>query len=573
MVGWSVPGVVQLREVREDPVGRRVLARHRITRKPLTITYLSPELLADSEFRTRFARDFARLARVRDARVARVHRYLECHHGAAVIGEHASGTSLRALLLAQGAVGTEAALVVFTDALRALAACHEVGLAHGDIKPEGVILSPAGRVRLGDFGLWTSDGRRLLTRSTPFYLAPEQWNSLSATPAGDVYAATVTFFECLAGAPPFYADGQAELSAKHEQSTLPVDVVPEPVRELVLRGLAKDPGSRPEARSLLAHVGDVAARAVGSDWERCGRRELTALLAGRSALPDVSVPARRSGGADRQHRKPVRLAAVMGGALALAAGLASPPLAVILPGGSIFSSGGRSPVLAFPEPDRDAVPVRVVTNGQLADRALTPAAKARTAGSVGRARPPVRSIPMPNIQTAPYEHTTPDTLHQKSSTHLGGAAQSQSTSGQSTPAPPACTQELMSAHKPCTAVDPEQSPPGSARSTSDPSQVLIPVSMPIQLPVPVKVPVEVLKSIPIGKQVQPYKGTHSPKETQSQTDPWEGEKKAQTGWQDPTAKTGESTNLAQNGFRDSESSDHNFGDIEQNSEHSGDTGQ
>jgi len=552
MVGWPVPGVVHLREVREDPVGQRVLARHRITRKSLAITYLSPGLLADSEFRIRFARDFARLARVREARVARVHRYIECHHGAAVVSDHVSGTSLRALFVAQGAVGTEAALVVLKDSLRALAACHEVGLAHGDIKPEGVILTPAGRVRLVDFGLWTSDGRRLLARSTPFYLAPEQWSGPSATPRGDVYAATVTFFECLVGAPPFYADDEAELSAKHEQSTLPVDVVPEPVRELVLRGLAKDPRNRPEARSLLAHVDDVAARVVGSDWERRGRRELIALLAGRSALPDMSAPVRGSGGACWQHRRPVRLAAVMGGALALAAGLASPPLAVILPGGSIFGSGGRSPVLAFPEPDRDAVPVRVVTNGQLADRALTPAAKAGAAGPLARARPSARSIPMSNIQIAPYEHAASDALH-RGSTHPGSPAQrqltlGQSASGQSTPAPPACTQELTSAHKTCTAVNPEQPTPGSAGLTSDPSQVSIPVQLPapvevpVQLPAPVEVPVQVLKSIPIREKTQLDKDTHAPKDTQIQADSQGWRKKAQAEWQDTTAKTGDSMN-------------------------------
>jgi eukaryotic-like serine/threonine-protein kinase len=527
MVLWSVPGVLHLRELCEDPVGRRVLARHRITRKPLAVTYLSPELLADSEFRTRFARDSVRLARVREARIARLHRYCECHDGAAVIGDHVSGTSLRSLLLAQGAVGTEAALVVLKDSLRALAACHEVGLAHGDIKPEGVILTPAGRVRLVDFGLWTSDSRRRLDRSTPFYLAPEQHSGPLATPAGDVYAAMVAFFECLVGAPPFYADGEAELSAKHERSELPVDVVPEPVRELVLRGLAKDPRSRPEARSLLAQVGAVAARAAGSDWERRGRRELAALLAGRSTLPDVSARVPRSGGVDSQRRKPVRLTTVLGGALVLAAGLASPPLAVILPGGSIFGPGGRSPVLAFPEPDRDAVPVRVVTNDQLADRALAPAVHPEAVGPLAMAHPPARSIPTSNIQAGPAGRTTPGVLSQ-GSTHPGGAAQSQSTSGQftagqSTTASPVCAQELMSARTLCAAMSPEQPTSGSAGSASDPEQVSIPVSTSVQ----------VLKSNPIWQNVQPDKDSQG----------WA--QKEQTEWQDATSKTGAPTSRAQ----------------------------
>lgn len=398
MAGWSVPGVVQLREVREDPVGRRVVARHRITRRSLDVTYLSDELLADTEFRTRFARELGRLTRVRDARVPRVHRYVEGPDGAAVIAAHVNGTSLRALLLAQGAMGTEAALVVLKDSLRGLSAWHAAGLAHGDVKPESVILTRAGGVRLVDFGLSTPHSRRLLSRSTPFYLAPEQWSGRPATPAGDVYAATVTFFECLVGAPPFYADGVAELSTKHEQSAPPIDVIPEPARELVLRGIAKDPHRRPEARSLLAHVDDVASRVVGTGWEQRGRRELARLLDNRSSLPDVVSPARRRDGVGGERRQPVRLAAVVGGALVLAAGLSSPPLAVILPGGSILDSHARSPVREFPESAHGAAPVRAATNGQLADRAAPHTALATRADPAVR---PLVTVAQPNKELAP----------------------------------------------------------------------------------------------------------------------------------------------------------------------------
>jgi hypothetical protein len=485
MVGWSVPGVVHLRQMREDPVGRRVLTRHRVTRKPLAITYLSPEFLADTEFRTRFRGEFARLAQVRDARVARAHRYVEDDHGAAVINEHVSGISLRALLLAQGAVGTAAALVVLKDALLALIACHKAGLAHGDIKPEDVILTHAGRVRLVDVGLWTSEGRRQLARSTPFYLAPEQWSDPPVGQAGDIYAATVTFFECLLGAPPFYADDVAELSAKHQRGVAPVEVVPELVRELVEQGLTKDPRSRPEARCLLTLASNVAARAVGPDWERRGRRELAALLASRSALPEVPS---RYGRAGSGYGKPVRLAAVMGGALALAAGLSSPPLAV-LPGISIFGSGARPPVLAFPEPDRGTVAVRAATNGPLADRA-----PGRAAG-----RPLVSSLPAPNIQVVPYEHAGPEVRHPGAG-YPDGTSPGRPAPGQVASAAPACAQALVGDHKPCTAVKPGT--PGSAGATTDPSPVSIPVSLPVQLPVQMPATVEILVALPVQVPVQ-----------------------------------------------------------------------
>ncbi len=472
MAGWSVPGVVQRKEVRADPVGRRVLARRHFSRRLFEITYLSPELLADTEFRTRFRGESARLARVREARVARVHRYVESDHGAAVIADHISGTPLRALLAAQGAVGIAPALVLLKDSLLALAACHDAGLAHGDVKPENVIITPAGRVRLIDFGLWTSEGRRLLSRSTAFYLAPEQCSGPAVSTAGDIYAATVIFFECLAGAPPFYAEERSELSAKHARGVAPVEMIPEPVRELVLRGLGKDPGGRPDAPAMLALVRAVALRAVGSDWERQGRRELVALLAGGSSLPEMPVLTRQRGGAVRGYGKPVRLAAVLGGALVLAAGLSSPPLAV-MPGISIFISGGRPPVLAFPDPDQGAVAVRVMTNGPLADRAPGAAAKG---GPGAGARP---SAAGPSIHTAPYEHAGPGGLRQGAA-YPGGSHQF--APGQSIPALPA--------------VGPAQPVPNSAGSTSAPSAVPVPVSLPVLLPLPAQLPLPVEGPVP-----------------------------------------------------------------------------
>ncbi|MDQ2883137.1 MAG: protein kinase [Actinomycetota bacterium] len=576
MAGWSIPGVVHPREIGEDSVGRRVVARHRMTRRSLAITYLSPELLADTEFRTRFARDFARLARVRDTRVARVHRYVEGEHGAAVIGDRVNGTALRALLLAHGAVGTEAALVVLKDLLLALAACHEAGLAHGDVKPEDVVVTSTGRVRLVDSGLWTSGGRRLLGRSTPFYLAPEHWSDRPATSAGDVYAATATFFECLVGAPPFYAEGVAELSIKHQSSAAPVDVVPAPVRDLMLRGLAKDPVSRSGPRNLLADVRDVAGRAIGSDWERRGRRELATLLGGRraltgmSALAGMSALGRRSNRAGWADRKPVRLAAVMGGALALAAGLSSPPLAVILPGISMFTPGGSSPVLAFPEPDQSAAPVRVVTNGPLADRMLS--VKAGTGTPVAKSRPPAQSIPAPNIYPVPYRHLMADALAQGSA-DPDRAVQRHSTSTQSAAGEFTSTREC--AHDlidpgTCSAIDPERPTADSDATEWDPSQVIpaslstvvevpvqqvLPVKVPVQQVLPVKVPVQlptpiqVPKSTPVQKKIHAGQVAQAPKDARIKTD--------SQGWKDApygpgaTGKTDYPTNRAHG---DSESS-------------------
>jgi tRNA A-37 threonylcarbamoyl transferase component Bud32 len=535
MSGWSVPGMVQVKETRADSVGRRVLARHRVTRRPVAITYLSPELLADTGFRTRFRDECVRLARVRETRMARVHRYVEFGSGAAVIGDHIRGTSLRTLLLAQGAVGTAAALVVLKDSLRALAAAHAAGLAHGDLKPESMILTSAGRVRLIDFGLWTSESRRMLAQSTPFYLAPEQWRESRSSHAGDVYAATTTFFECLAGAPPFYADEAAELSAKHAHSVAAIEVIPEPMRELVVRGLAKDPAGRPEAQQLLATISAAAAGALGPDWERQGRRELAELVANRSPLPVMAAPDRRRDGAGGGYGKPVRLAAVLGGALALAAGLSSPPLAVVPGINNVFGSGERLPVRAFLEPDQDTVAVRV-TNVPLADRAPAPAAKSGTTA----AHPPIPSVRTPSIRTAPYDHAAPDRLDH-GITGSDGVLRTESTLGQRAYARQACT--VADENRLCTARSLEQPPAGLTGPAWDPFPASVPLVLPVQLPVPVRVP----KSIVIPDKVESGKDFPFPERLLVQLDKLGSPGPENTLWADRSDPAGQSTSWPQPG--------------------------
>ncbi|MGH3793344.1 MAG: serine/threonine protein kinase [Pseudonocardiaceae bacterium] len=350
MTGWSIPGLMQVRQVRVDSVGRRATARRR-NRRFVSVTYLSQEFLSDAEFRGRFMAECGRLAQVRDVRVARLRQYVECDEGAAVVADHVAGIPLRAVLRDEGAIATEAAVVVFKDALGGLAAGHAAGLAHGDLKPENVILTRAGRVRLVDFGLFTRAGRLLLGQSTPFYLAPELWNGGPPTQQGDLYAATVTFFECLAGAPPFHADSAAALATLHLLGTPPLDAVPGPVRQLMQRGLAKDPASRPGALHFLAQVEEAATDALGPGWERRGRHELIKLVTGRSRPSSPLAMAGRRSGAGRE-RRPVRLAVVLGGALLVAAGLSSPKLPHVLfegPGSTTNTDTGP-PVLAVPGP-------------------------------------------------------------------------------------------------------------------------------------------------------------------------------------------------------------------------------
>ncbi|MFF7592732.1 serine/threonine-protein kinase [Kitasatospora purpeofusca] len=272
---WELPEYVHERELGAGASGRVVLARHRATGTPVAVKYLhsaagTSALRAEAEV----------LAGLDSPHVTRLYEYVEGERGAAIVMELVDGIALRELLRAEGATTPEAALVVLKGSLLGLAAAHGAGVVHRDYKPANVLVDTAGTSKLVDFGIAVPSGDERDVSGTPAYMPPEQWAGRPASPAGDVYAATVTFFECLTGARPYGGTTFAELAVQHTEAPIPAELTPDPVRPLILSGLAKDPGARPDsATALLVELEAVAAAGYGPGWEEKGRLDLTALVA------------------------------------------------------------------------------------------------------------------------------------------------------------------------------------------------------------------------------------------------------------------------------------------------------
>lgn len=382
MNGWRAPGYTEVGELGSGGGGCVVLALHEATSAPVAIKYLSDELRADPEFLREFRAEAQLLGGLTTPYVVSLYEYVEGPRGAAIVMELVDGVALRALLRQEGATGPEAALVVLKGSLLGLAAAHRTGVVHRDYKPENVLVAADGSSKLVDFGIALRSGTVGAVAGTPAYMAPEQWYGRPASPAADVYAATATFHECLTGRKPFRGGNLAELAVQHIEAPVPVEEVPEAVRPLLLRGMAKDPAQRPaDAEAFVAELEVIAGAVYGSDWEEQGRRRLAALAAlvplllpsaGREAgTADLATTVVR-GGAGRSRRGVFAAAGAVAvaGLLTLAAvasgepprrttanwtgetTTATPHGSSAAPGPTAPSGSGPSPVSTSPSPSQ-----------------------------------------------------------------------------------------------------------------------------------------------------------------------------------------------------------------------------
>ncbi|HJZ75848.1 MAG TPA: protein kinase [Vicinamibacterales bacterium] len=209
------------------------------------------------------------LARVRHEHVVRVYDVQTYDGRAGLWMELVRGRTLQALLNERGTLGYREAALIGQDLCRALAAVHQAGLTHGDIKPQNVVREESGRVVLMDFGAGRWRGSAANTGiivGTPMFLAPEVLDGGVPTPAADIYSLGVLIYHLVTGTYPMLATTIQELqSAQTRAKRLTLrDTrrdLPALFAQVVDRAIAVDPrarhGSIGELEADLMHSVDA----------------------------------------------------------------------------------------------------------------------------------------------------------------------------------------------------------------------------------------------------------------------------------------------------------------------------
>jgi serine/threonine-protein kinase len=291
MVGarTHIPGYTLDRGISVDRAGALVDAHDSTTGSRVLIRLLSPALSSDAAFRRQIRHDMAILGALRHQHLLSVMAFDDRH--AAIVDEWVDGITLRHLIDVSGRLTAGAALVVFDDSLAALEALHAAGVIHRDVTPGAVLLDTDGTAILRDAGVPAPPLRRGWRAGTPQYMAPELWAGRPHTVATDIYAATGVLVDALTARPPYLGTDLTGLGVQHTQGALPSEAVPMVARELVIRGLAKDPRDRPASAALFRRDVEIAgATFLGPGWREQGRSWLAVVVADRLADPAPTSP-------------------------------------------------------------------------------------------------------------------------------------------------------------------------------------------------------------------------------------------------------------------------------------------
>nr|WP_191987153.1 protein kinase [Mycobacteroides franklinii] len=222
--------------------------------RPVAVKVMDSRYASDSGFLARFRLEARAVARLRHpGLVAVFDQGMDGKHPFLVM-ELIDGGTLRELLRERGPMPPHAVAAVFNPLLGGLAVAHRSGLVHRDVKPENVLISDDGEVKLADFGLVRAVAEAGITSTsvilgTAAYLSPEQVRTGSAGPRSDVYSAGILMYELLTGVTPFTGDTALALAYQRIDRDVPapsetIDGVPEEFDELVLRATSRDPDAR-----------------------------------------------------------------------------------------------------------------------------------------------------------------------------------------------------------------------------------------------------------------------------------------------------------------------------------------
>jgi|GEM_PF-4681449 len=275
VIATALPGYEIGGELGRGSFGVVLAGRHRQLGREVAIKRLSSSLGEDPEIRRRFVKEARLLGGLDHPHVVPVYDFVESDGLLLLVMERLTGGTLADRL---GHLTPHASCAVVLGCCAGLHHAHGRGVLHRDVKPDNLMFTADGTIKVTDFGIAKVVGgsETVMTKAgsvqgTPAYMAPEQVESLDVTPATDVYAAGTVLYELLAGTLP-YPPASGLLNGLYQrvhEDPKPLGVaaphIPSEIATVVDRAIARHPNERFDTAELL---GEAVAGAASAAWGR-----------------------------------------------------------------------------------------------------------------------------------------------------------------------------------------------------------------------------------------------------------------------------------------------------------------
>jgi formylglycine-generating enzyme required for sulfatase activity len=222
LVGKEIGGCQVEKPLGRGGMGAVYLARHLGLQRTVALKILPPALSSRKRLVLQFFREARALAKSEHPNIVSVYDVGEEGEYFYISMQYIDGGNLADLLEKRGGrIPADEATRIIQDAARGLQHAHDVNVIHRDVKPENIMLTSAGEVKVGDFGIareTESGGFTFGTGQiigTPFYMSPEQIDGRDIDARSDIYSLGGTYYHILTGSTPFQGDSAVDIILKH----------------------------------------------------------------------------------------------------------------------------------------------------------------------------------------------------------------------------------------------------------------------------------------------------------------------------------------------------------------------
>ena len=220
--------------------------------RTIAVKVLKEEYSADPAFVSKFKIEAQSAAGLSHPNVVQVYDVVDEGDLHYIVMELVEGVTLKSFIKAKVMLGNREATGIAIQIAQGIEAAHQLGIVHRDIKPQNIILSSDGKVKVADFGIAKAASQQTLmseAMGSVHYIAPEQAKGEMTDTRGDIYSLGITMFEMVTGRLPFEGDNTVSVAIAHVEKPMPLPSVYNPSVSKALEFIIlKCTQKRPERR-------------------------------------------------------------------------------------------------------------------------------------------------------------------------------------------------------------------------------------------------------------------------------------------------------------------------------------